>query len=1280
MNGRAAPVPVPGPAPRVPAAKASAPAPVARAASTQLADELARALMAPAAAEVRSAREAAAAPGVRTHHRGRAGGEAAAHAGGRRAPGPQRGGVRAEEAPAEKAGAEPAEPGAAEHSGPGADPGDLIILELAEHERWADSFGGLGTAGTDARARYLLDMAGQGAAAGAAGGAVTGFAMSAIGAAVGQIAARRLATMAVSRGLSAAPVPGLGPAIGGLMAIVGLAGRDWSATGRTVGRIGTGTGYERLANDLEGLAELLDVATALMDVVGGVLGGIAVGMWVGAVLSGGTLAPLALTLSAVATAMGLATTAVGLITNATVRPVVTALRALHAFESQADPAGIEEQGRELSAAAGQVTGAVAGALAAKAGARAGTAGGNRLDRGITRLQQRATGGALTPSVTSPGGPRLHVEMPEAPGPAPAPHTAPTSGTSVHADPATTVHADPATGSGGAVHADPGTGSGTTVHGDPGTSSGATAQADAGSGAAVHVDPAADTGTATHADPAAGTGGATRDDPGTGAARPAAHGPAPLHDPADFSDLGPLVRSLDEDPVVRARLTDERPELPRRAVPWTRREARAHANRQAADHREATGMTGDVVEAGHTAAARHAAESGIREQDWNTQQMQPLHSRRDPALAVTVTHQDGRQSTNTRHNAQERLINAATDHSRAAAEDSTLGPRGQLDASDLVVWQAENVPLAQDNVELLRSGGHAPPERGAPVDPATGRVIPGQAPAPASPAGPAPAPPPAASASPAPTAPFPPTQDRAAAMAQYRAQVQADPARESGVWLDSAGNYHVMQGGAGSVAPPSGVPGPLHLVYHSHPTTADPAMRVLNSRPSQAGGDFYVLQYQHGEGSAGRRQVSELHFPVYAADGSHSGYGATQFAYDPTHPLPLHVSTTLPGGRSTTVRYRDFADYQRRARVGAGGATPAERAAAFAHSEERLRTDRAEAALAVEGTARGLRPAPGVLGVREGREQGRQDGDRAAAGSAEPARSGPAYTARAAGLRPGESVEIPVNPAYRAPPGTRAELAALRERIALTRQAQAELARTEGRMAGQAAVQRGQDDRLERAGGLSQHLVEGGRAQAAATGTTRSANREQQATAGGAVDRLGRSAQQAGAVATLVGSLRAFQGLAHLFGYLPGSLGDSARGARADSARLIAALGRVTETDAARHSMEAGRSDLRADETRIGTVEQSNRQTAGELDRGRRQVDELRARNQERLGETEATGQQARQERRAAAGDEVRTRAAHDDLLVRMQAWAAEHRAARERAVASARARLTAQGYRVRETR
>nr|WSW62713.1 hypothetical protein OG513_31305 [Streptomyces sp. NBC_00998] len=1087
-------------------------------------------------------------------------------------------------------------------SGAGLDDGDLITTELAEHERWAASFGEFGTADTDQRVRFLLDMAGQGVAEGAAGGVATAFAMSAVSAAIGQLAARRLATLAVSRGALAAPVPGLGPAIGGVMAFAGLAARDWGATRQTFGRIGTGTGYERLANDLEGLAEVLDVATALMDVLAGVFGGIAVAMWVGAVLSGGTLAPLALTLSGIATAMGIATTAVGLITTVVIRPVVTALRALHAFDSQGDPAQVEQQGGQLSSAAGQISGAVAGALAAKAGSRAGTAGGNRIDRGITRLQERAAHGSPPMSVTSSGGPRLHVEMPQAPAPAPAP-------------------------------------------------------------APDRAAPRAPTDTAPHPAPAA---------------LPAASGPSPVHDPTDFGDLAPLVRNLNEDPVVRARLSDERPGLPRRTTPWGSGEPREYANKQAADHREATGMTGDTVQAGHTAAARHAAESGIHEADWDTQPMQELHSRRDPDLIVTVTHEDGRTSTNTRHRAQERLIDAAVEQARVGSQDGSLTPRGQLDAAAQVAWQSENVPLAQPEIDRLRAGGRAAPDRGAPVDPDTGRVVPVEGPSPAAPGGTPHGPSAPASPYPDHTPTLQPTWDRAEAMAQYQAQVRADPGRESGVWRDSVGRYHVMQGGPGSVRLPSGAFGPLEIIYHSHPTTADPVMRRLNSQPSQAGGDFSVLQFQHGQGTPGRRQSSELHFPVYDTDGNHSGYGLTRFAYDPTHPLPLNVHTKTPDAGSSVLRYRDFADFRQRAGVGAGGTTPAQRSAAFARAQERLRADRADARVAVDAATGKLLPEPVALGVREGRELGRQRGE--ADRGREPSRLGPEYTARVAGLRPGESVDIPVNPAYPAPPGTPAELAVLRERIAVARQAQADLARTEGRMAGQAAIQHGQDTQLGRAGEVSQQLVAGGQAQSAATERTGAANKEQQSTAGRALGSLARPVQGAGAVATLVGSLRAFQGLAHLFGYLPGGVGADARGASADSARLIAALGRVTETHAAQDWMEDRRAGMQANEARIEGVGQRNRQTTEELDQGRRQVDELRARHQERLGETEATGNQARQERRAAAGDQERTQGVHDELLARMRAWAGEHRAARERAVTKARSRLEAQGYTAKESR
>ena len=63
--------------------------------------------------------------------------------------------------------------------------------------------------------------------------------------------------------------------------------------------------------------------------------------------------------------------------------------------------------------------------------------------------------------------------------------------------------------------------------------------------------------------------------------------------------------------------------------------------------------GSTVQAGHTAAARHASESGISKQDWDKQEMQELHSRKGKGLDVEVKDQTGRSKTTTRHRSQER---------------------------------------------------------------------------------------------------------------------------------------------------------------------------------------------------------------------------------------------------------------------------------------------------------------------------------------------------------------------------------------------------------------------------------------------------------------------------------------------------------------------------------------------------------------------------------------------------------------------------------------------------
>ena len=160
-----------------------------------------------------------------------------------------------------------------------------------------------------------------------------------------------------------------------------------------------------------------------------------------------------------------------------------------------------------------------------------------------------------------------------------------------------------------------------------------------------------------------------------------------------AELGPLGG-----PVI----TDPRAPLARAANPMTRSQARAYANQQAADFRAATNMNeGATVQAGHTAAARHASESGISRADWDTQPMQQLHSRKGQGLDVTVTDQAGNVATRTRHTSQEGLINDAVARVRAA-NGGVLTPQGQLDAANEVAWRTANVPMDQRDINGIRN--------------------------------------------------------------------------------------------------------------------------------------------------------------------------------------------------------------------------------------------------------------------------------------------------------------------------------------------------------------------------------------------------------------------------------------------------------------------------------------------------------------------------------------------------------------------------------------------------
>ncbi len=656
-------------------------------------------------------------------------------------------------------------------------------------------------------------------------------------------------------------------------------------------------------------------------------------------------------------------------------------------------------------------------------------------------------------------------------------------------------------------------------------------------------------------------------------------------------------------------------------------------------------------------------------------MMDLHSRRGMGLDATVTDIDpatgaSRTRTRTRHTSQEGIINAAVDRSRAAT-GGTLTPRGQLDAADYVAWVTANTPYRQGDIDTLRNGGLAAPGRGPAVDPATGRVVP---PAPA--AGPAASSPRARTSATPDASVAPPrfatdtetvrTGDRAAAMAQYHEQIRTDPNRESGVWRGEDGTFYVMQGDAGSVAPPS-ASGPLTLVYHSHPVEADVAYQGLVSQPSQANGDFGVLAYQHSEsGPAGRRIDSELHFPTYAPDGTHAGFGATRFAYDPTSPLPLQVSTTLPGGAPSTQRYASFADYEARTGIRAGGDTPDISTAARVEADAQLTADRNAAARRIDDTAAGLAGRRVPVGASVGRDEARSaDAEMREDTAADPHGRGPAYAVSVGGLQPGESMELPINPAYPSPPGTPEQLDALLAQVDTAQQTADVLSGTEDSMATHADTEREHQAGLEEATAVGADLTTERATHAGEVDSTTAANDDLLGQAGEAYDALGHSAQEAGALASLVTSLQAFRGMAHLFSYLPGSLGESAETARDDSARLIQTLNRVSDADAAQAAVGTGREALEGDGERIDTIHHEGETTDSTITEGTDALVALQAANDASLAETQATHEQATRERRAAEDSESEAQGAHDNLLSELQAWAQQHQQARETAVSQA---------------
>ncbi|MEO8549937.1 MAG: hypothetical protein ABI678_08180, partial [Kofleriaceae bacterium] len=257
----------------------------------------------------------------------------------------------------------------------------LIHQELIEHEQWkaakaeqheaAEEVGGARSA---ERAGFIADSTGAGMGMAAVKGVGLGVAGGLLTKGVEKGAGLALAKAGLE--LGGEEIPGIGPIIAGAFSAYSLWTKNWKEAGETIANMGTGADrYEKLANTLAGIAEIIDIVVNVLNVIAGVTAAIGLVMWIVTIVTLGAAAPLAITLTEVAAGVVAATLILDAIAKLVINPMILLFRAMHTFQSEADPRDVKEQGEKLGETANQTVGFVANFAGGKAVEHATAPGG-----------------------------------------------------------------------------------------------------------------------------------------------------------------------------------------------------------------------------------------------------------------------------------------------------------------------------------------------------------------------------------------------------------------------------------------------------------------------------------------------------------------------------------------------------------------------------------------------------------------------------------------------------------------------------------------------------------------------------------------------------------------------------------------------------------------------------------------------------------------------------------------------------------------------------------------
>jgi hypothetical protein len=240
----------------------------------------------------------------------------------------------------------------------------LVDEELAEHERWKAAGGAdyiaaldrVGGAGSDDRTSFIVnkyasgyDVLGESFVTGLVIGGITGIAAA----------------------FAKDVVPFIGGLIGGVMTIHTLATRtdaEWQASKDRIKGFMTGSDeFEMMANSLDAISEILSyvsMALNLYNLYCTVVGGIV----------SICFPPAFPVVASVLTIIGVSILVIDAIRTTVLEPLSAAFRALHMFESEADPRLVEGEGDKLQKNAAEFAGFVGGFAGALLGHFAGETG------------------------------------------------------------------------------------------------------------------------------------------------------------------------------------------------------------------------------------------------------------------------------------------------------------------------------------------------------------------------------------------------------------------------------------------------------------------------------------------------------------------------------------------------------------------------------------------------------------------------------------------------------------------------------------------------------------------------------------------------------------------------------------------------------------------------------------------------------------------------------------------------------------------------------------------